>query len=332
MRMTGALSGFLVVISLSLALARPVSAESNRRILFTSTRDGSSAKIYVMDPDGLNVRRLGSLPGEHLRPQFSRDNRKILFTYLATIPGNRQIYIMNADGSGVKALTSDPLWNWGVADFTWDDRIVYLSYSGNWYIMDIDGSHKRPFSLEVPGMGKVGEHGSFMFGPNGMVVFTHNEFVKGFFVEQIFKVSADGTGLVRLIESPETYTLPSWCADGTRIAYAKTGLSIAGLPSRHDRDGIYQMSAGGTNRVRIVEVDFSRIVGWTDSFIGLGRSGEPVSLFREPSFSRDCKMLTFSLNLEGPGQVQVYVVNSDGSGMRRLTGPPGWNSDPVFSH
>jgi Tol biopolymer transport system component len=331
MRVVHALSEFLFAILLNFLLSWPVSAETNGRILFMSTRDGPLTKVYVMDPDGRNVRRLGSLPGLHNRPQFSHDNRKILFEYSAETFADRQIYIMNADGSGTKALTSGRE-SHGGAQFTWDDRIVYYSGKAS-YIMDMDGSHNAPFSVAAPGIGTVGELGSFMFGPKGMVVFTHFEMVKGLFLEQIFKVSTDGTGLVRLVESPETYRLPSWCSDGTRIAYVNAGLTEFPIPPRHERDGIYQMSASGTNAVRIVEVDFSRTVGEHDSLgaIGaIGRGRETVGLSREPSFSRDCKMLTFSLNLDR--QDQVYVVNSDGSGMRRLTGPPGMNGGPVFSH
>jgi Tol biopolymer transport system component len=318
----------LLTLLLSLAAAWPALAEANQRILFTSTRDSPLRKLYVMDADGRNIRRLGNLQGQHSRPQFSRDNRKILFLYSATVFADTQIYIMNADGSALKALTTGPN-SHSRAAFTWDDRIVY--YAGRLsYIMDMDGSHKTPFSLEAPGVGKVGELGSFMFGPNRMVVFTHFKAVKGPFLEQIFKVSTDGTGLVRLVESPETYKLPSWCSDGTRIAYVNAGFTEFPMPSRHERDGIYQMNTDGTHPIRIVAVDFSRTVGEHLSIGAIGPSRVTVGLSREPSFSRDCKMLTFSLNLEG-GQDQVYVVNSDGSGMRRITGPPGMNSEPVFS-
>jgi Tol biopolymer transport system component len=301
--------------------------------MFTSTRDGFLSKIYVMNSDGTNVRRLGNLPGQHSRPEFSLDNRKVLFRYSAEISSESQVYIMDSNGSNPRALTSPPD-SHGAGQFTSDGRIVYSRALRSGppfsalFIMDMDGSRNTPYVLEAPGIGKLGKLGSFSFGPRGMVVFTHHVMVQNLFLEQIFKMSVNGSGLTRLTNSPETYRLPGWCSNGGKIAYMNAGLTQAFTQPRHEHDGIYVMNADGTNAVRIADIDFSRTVGEPTSF-GIGPGRITVQLSREPSFSRECKMLTFSLNLDGKDQ--VYVINTDGSSLNRLTDPPSANSEPVFS-
>jgi Tol biopolymer transport system component len=152
--------------------------------------------------------------------------------------------------------------------------------------------------------------------------------VSGDFVEQIYTMTVDGTNLSQLTNSPVNFRQPGWCANGSKIAYANTGASFFGRRPQHDHDGIYVMNADGSNPVRVVEIDFSRTVGGPTNF-GIGPGRLLVSLSSAPSFSRDCRKLTFSANLDG--KYQVYIVNTDGSGLRRLTEPPNENSLPSFN-
>jgi Tol biopolymer transport system component len=93
-----------------------------RHIVFTSLRDGD-LDLYVMDPDGRNVRRLTDTPGYDGGAFYSWDGRSIVFR--AARPESREeleeyrtllgrglvrprrldIYLMNADGSGVSRVT-----------------------------------------------------------------------------------------------------------------------------------------------------------------------------------------------------------------------------------
>jgi TolB protein len=93
-----------------------------RRIVFTSLREGD-LDLYLMDADGGNVRRLTDGPGYDGGPFFSWDGRFIVFRasqpdgreeledYRALLarglvrPRRLDIYLMNADGTGLRRVT-----------------------------------------------------------------------------------------------------------------------------------------------------------------------------------------------------------------------------------
>jgi len=57
-----------------------------------------------MNADGSNPVRLTSPPGKDGHPSWSPDGKQI--TFHRTVLGHGQVYVMNADGSAVKRLTS----------------------------------------------------------------------------------------------------------------------------------------------------------------------------------------------------------------------------------
>ena len=81
----------------------------------------------------------------------------------------------------------------------------------------------------------------------------------------------------------------AWSPSGTRLAYVAPG-------------GLWTMSAAGTNRVRLTA--------------GKGETSGPT-------WSPDGKRIAFSdLNRAGGRRYDIYVINADGSGLRKLIGSP----------
>ncbi len=88
------------------------------RIAFTSNRDGNF-EIYTIRSDGTDLRRLTSVPGNDSHPAWSPDGEWIAFASARggfkdealLHPFNPQpygdVYVMRADGSGVRMLTDD---------------------------------------------------------------------------------------------------------------------------------------------------------------------------------------------------------------------------------
>src|SRR6266545_1649839 len=75
-----------------------------------------SFEIYSIGVNGAGIRNLTHSPLDEDSPAVSPNGRKIAF--IRTTAGNRDLWIMNADGSGQRRLTSssaederDPVWS-----------------------------------------------------------------------------------------------------------------------------------------------------------------------------------------------------------------------------
>ncbi|OAI46357.1 biopolymer transporter Tol [Planctomycetaceae bacterium SCGC AG-212-F19] len=96
-----------------------------KQIAFCSNRDGN-LELYIMDADGKNVRKLTNAPGCYNGgPFFSPDGKKVIFRSDRKKKEYLQIYVINADGTGEKALTDITGVAWG--PYWWKDskHIIY---------------------------------------------------------------------------------------------------------------------------------------------------------------------------------------------------------------
>jgi TolB protein len=165
------------------------------RIVFTSVRDGDM-EIYSMAGDGTDVRRLTHRPGPDGGPFFSRDGRHIVFRGHALPPGpelddykallrdglwrpsSLEIFVMDADGSHLRQVTS--LGGANFAPYFTPDgrRIIFASNK--------DDPKGRDFELNLvnvdgSGLERITFNPSFdgfpMFSPDGKsLVFASNRF------------------------------------------------------------------------------------------------------------------------------------------------------------
>ena len=165
--------------------AEGVLSPDGRRIVFTSLKDGD-LDIYTMNVDGTDVRRLTTTPGYDGGPWWSPDGTKIVYrawhppdsaglgdyrTLLAqhiVRPSRMELWVMNADGSGQRQLTSLGGANFGPSWTPDGRRIVFSSNYKNprsrnfeLYLINLDGS----------GLEQVTNHQEFdgfpMFSPDG---------------------------------------------------------------------------------------------------------------------------------------------------------------------
>lgn len=81
------------------------------KIVFNSRRTGDN-EIFVMDADGSDPKRLTFTEGDDGGPFFSPDQSRILYRADHIGDGNLQLRIMNADGSGDRAINPNNVFNW----------------------------------------------------------------------------------------------------------------------------------------------------------------------------------------------------------------------------
>ena len=210
-------------------------------------------------------------------PDWSPDGGRIAFG--SDRDGRSEIYVMNADGSGVTRLTyndavdSSPAWS---PD---GRRIAFHStLGGNWeiYVMNADGS----------GVTRLTHNDAFdgypAWSPDGRRIAFDSQRDGN---REIYVMDADGSGVARLTHNGDDDLTPSWSPDGRRIAFASGGRA---------RLDIYVMNADGSGATRLTDND-----GGT------------------PAWSPDGRRIAFTS--ERDGNPEIYVMNADGSGVTRLT-------------
>jgi Tol biopolymer transport system component len=218
------------------------------RVACASFRDGDS-EIWTFDPTGTEKSpvQLTDNTVTDGRPRYSPDGRLIAFE--STRDGPLEIYIMNADGSGVRRLTttgvagvhgnSSPAWSPG------GDRIAYQTTRNPGAFFDVH-------VINVDGTGDVritsneAEESLPAWSPKGDKIAYNSRRIDD--AANVHIMNPDGTGDVSL-PAPGNLpgvedSWPSWSPDASMIAFH----------SRRDDPGgeeIYRMNADGTNVVKL---------------------------------------------------------------------------------
>jgi Tol biopolymer transport system component len=198
-------------------------------------------EIYVMNLDGSGQRNLTRHPANDVHPVWSPDGRKIAFVRRIGFPGpiaplggfrlrfRNYLYVVNADGSGLRRLTRDPLY--GVVLPTWASDGRTLRFGRN--LVSADGSGKSRLRRQIPIAGT--------WSPDGRKIAFVRAFRRGspFANYDVYLMNADGSGVRRLTRSKAYDGDPAWSPDGRWIAF------------RSARDGnpdIYVMRADGSRQ------------------------------------------------------------------------------------
>jgi len=340
----------VVVAAVVVGLAEPAGIAAALRST-VADRAGVSATIayvggrdlFVVGADGSGRRRIAGTSSSlhtgsvNAEPSFSRDGSVVVFVsnrdHRGARDGATEVYVEHADGSSPRRLTvgdrllSEPR-------FSPDgQRIAFVRAirtatdtrvgSSALWVMNADGSGPRQLAtggqITAPAWSPDGR--SILFGRQVTGLGTS---LKTFLpVVELWVVGSDGSGLRRLTgHADDGQAL--WSPDGTRIAFGRVGLALGrgggGLGTGLDGFltlGVYVIGADGSGLRRLAD-----------------RSTSPV-------FSPDGTRIAFVSLRDRNGQScgedeciyngEIYVMNSNGTGQRRLTHNPADDTAPAWS-
>ena len=282
-----------------------------------------------------NVRQL-TFGGENAEAYFSFDGKELVFQASGEgVPCDQQ-FVMRADGSGVRRVSTGKGRVTCGYFFPDGSRIVYAStheaspdcpprpdpshgyawplHAYQLYTVRPDGSDLRPLA---PAPGAYNAEATI--SADGWIVFTSTR--DGDL--ELYKMRLDGSSLIRLTDTPGYDGGAFFSADGKRIVFRASRPSgpeeLAEyrrlLEHRLVRPGkleIYTMNADGTGLRQVTR-------------LGAGSFA--------PFFHPDGRRILFASNVGDPRgrNFDIYLVNDDGTGLERVTANETFDGFPMFS-
>jgi len=240
---------------------RPDWSPDGRRIAFNAKRNGK-VWVAVMDADGSNQKLLV----EGAAPDLSPDGKQIAFSR----PDDRgiaQIWVVNADGSGMRQITHSnthkiaPSWSPDGKEMVF---VLVRNPSSQSDpqpeigIMNSEGTNERILTTEDRVNVRVNPDGSTTVcetandanAPAWSSVDNRIAFWSGIENQygQIWVINSDGTGSKQLTEdcSHRNSDDPSWSPDGKKILFST---------ARSGKPELWVMDADGNNEKRISDID-----------------------------------------------------------------------------
>ena len=234
-------------------------------------------------------------------PQFSlsaTEGLKGRIAFHSNRDGDFDIYVMNADGSGVRQLTHttvhefDPIWSPN------GKRIAFarLDETGDFdvIVMNADGSGE----INLTNNDVVNDFAG-AWSPDGkrMAIASNRDGD-----DEVFIINLDGSGVTQLTHNDVRDFPTAWSPNGTQILFES---------NRDDDEELYVMNVDGSGVTRLTNNpgrDEGDRAGW----------------------SPNGKRIVFSSDRDG-GLLHVFVMNADGSGVTQLTSGNFVDDDPVWS-
>ena len=325
----------------------PTFSPDGTQIVFNSNRADENFDVWVINTDGSGLRRITNWKtDEEIRPNcWSPDGTQILF--VSSRDGKGNIYKVDAEPfAPSKVLSSDAASLNTPAYSTQGNKLLYVAEredkSGELHVVDVKTEDDAViFRSETADMHPV-------FAPDGRSIALQQR-VEG--NAEICVIGVDGGEVRNLTNNAARDILPSWSPDGSRIAFASN------RDGNYDVFALYVMNADGTNPHRLY---FSNAISTFPSWSPDGRTiafandkedmrtgnfeifviepetanAEQRLTFRgkydiDPQFSPDGKRIAFVTNTDG--NWEIYLMNSDGTGLLRLTRNTAVDTHPAWS-
>jgi Tol biopolymer transport system component len=261
---------------------------------------------------------------------WSPDSQQIAFEW--TNWQREALFVVNADGSSPRRMPHG-----GVsAEVAWSRDSRELAYIGHdydrisLYITSADGRRSRTV---LPDAHRVS---SFIWSPD------EKQFIfmgsgPDSYRPDIYRIDADGSNLARLTSGEDSYRLPSWSADGAYILMVRS-VAIGGpgdvyVMKRDGSDGRFLTQTGDVTGARwfgnthqIVyyfrkdKLNALRLLDFDGHILPVPDKAADALMVR---WSPDGQQIAF-IRTEDNGERGLYVVDADGTDLRRIADGTGW--------
>jgi TolB protein len=204
--------------------------------------------------------------------------------------GNFDIYVMNADGSGLKRLTHVAR---GIgAQLAWspDGKKIAFEATDGVYVMNADGSDLR--NLHLHANRSRFDYIQHTWSPDA----TNLAFSSGRppdYIHDIYTMNSDGSNQINLTHTPDLNEMhPDFSLDGSQICFSRDS---HGRPK--PAPGIFVMNADGSDPSLLAGEHLAGQCDWSPD-------GTKIAFYREAGVH---------------GNPDVFVMNADGRGQTNLT-------------
>jgi Tol biopolymer transport system component len=187
---------------------------------------------YTMNADGSGRSFIG--PGQSLA--WSPDGTRIAFRSTMGVGGPSpaggrfQIFVMNADGSGVRRLTNNsrsdsaPAWSPDGTKIAFNGSVIYCADPPD--CTEYRGGPSDIYTIKVDGSGETNLTNSLSnyealpnWSPDGAKI-AFDSYPGGAAQSTLWTMNADGTSPMQVTHNPRSDLEPVWSPDGTRIAFS----------------------------------------------------------------------------------------------------------------
>jgi Tol biopolymer transport system component len=276
------------------------SAERNGRIVFQASV-GKTRQLFTIEPDGTGLRQVthiafsGADRGAE-QPDWSPDGDRIAFD--APVGDGTGLFVMRADGSGLRQIalalggsSAAPTHSPDGASLAFDqDAGRARPTARGIFVAAADGSSARRVTTGIARA--EASDTAATWSPEGRrLCFTR---VRDVGEAALFVVRVDGSGLRRLTPWSLDASAASWSPDGSRIAFESYSTPHAGRSAN-----LFTMSPDGGAMTQL-----TRFAGGRTQAFG-------------PAWSPDGRRIVW--HKIGPGVNQLFVMDSRGRSVRRLT-------------